>query len=281
MSCSKLLGYAALPARLPLSEWAGGGTGTVYKFNGWAFYDAFSFAVRFDSTLMSIVSSLLSKISNVDFPVFFSLSFRFRDCVTLNVCIQLYFATQSTHLQLQLSTLRNSSLLGVCVSCRCRKWSWHAPPRKPHAIVLCKSVYIYDYERSLHVPLLGCGRRIRRGHVTSFWLTPTHATHQQTADRAVDIHRENLKKKRRELEQASLDAASDFLDTDSNATFAMVSAANVSSATCRSTRGTLTNQSIPLYPSLRTETAGASSWWPDGHGKGPPMRSAYASTETT
>lgn len=43
-----------------------------------------------------------------------------------------------------------------------------------------------------------------------------------TADRAVDIHRENLKKKRRELEQASLDAASDFLDTDSNATFAMV-----------------------------------------------------------
>lgn len=45
----------------------------------------------------------------------------------------------------------------------------------------------------------------------------------ETADRAVDIHRENLKKKRRELEQASLDAASDFLDTDSNATFAMVS----------------------------------------------------------
>lgn len=37
-----------------------------------------------------------------------------------------------------------------------------------------------------------------------------------------DLHRENLKKKRRELEQASLDAASDLLDTDSNATFAMV-----------------------------------------------------------
>lgn len=30
-----------------------------------------------------------------------------------------------------------------------------------------------------------------------------------------------MKKKRRELEQASLDAASDLLDTDSNATFAM------------------------------------------------------------
>ncbi|XP_055689330.1 glutamate-gated chloride channel isoform X8 [Lutzomyia longipalpis] len=36
-----------------------------------------------------------------------------------------------------------------------------------------------------------------------------------------DLHRENMKKKRRELEQASLDAASDLLDTDSNATFAM------------------------------------------------------------
>lgn len=31
-----------------------------------------------------------------------------------------------------------------------------------------------------------------------------------------------MKKKRREMEQASLDAASDLLDTDSNATFAMV-----------------------------------------------------------
>ncbi|XP_039970623.1 glutamate-gated chloride channel isoform X3 [Bactrocera tryoni] len=41
------------------------------------------------------------------------------------------------------------------------------------------------------------------------------------ANRAADIHKENLKKKRRDLEQASLDAASDLLDTDSNATFAM------------------------------------------------------------
>ncbi|KAG5679649.1 hypothetical protein PVAND_009204 [Polypedilum vanderplanki] len=41
------------------------------------------------------------------------------------------------------------------------------------------------------------------------------------SDRAADIHRENMKKKRRELEQVSLDAASDLLDTDSNATFAM------------------------------------------------------------
>lgn len=31
-----------------------------------------------------------------------------------------------------------------------------------------------------------------------------------------------MKKKRREMEQASIDAASDLLDTDSNATFAMV-----------------------------------------------------------
>uniref|UniRef100_A0A1A9Z885 Uncharacterized protein n=1 Tax=Glossina pallidipes TaxID=7398 RepID=A0A1A9Z885_GLOPL len=36
-----------------------------------------------------------------------------------------------------------------------------------------------------------------------------------------NMHKENLKKKRRDLEQASLDAASDLLDTDSNATFAM------------------------------------------------------------
>lgn len=42
------------------------------------------------------------------------------------------------------------------------------------------------------------------------------------ADRAADMHRENMKKKRREMEQASMDAASDLLDTDSNATFAMV-----------------------------------------------------------
>lgn len=41
-------------------------------------------------------------------------------------------------------------------------------------------------------------------------------------DRAADMHRENMKKKRRELEQASLDAASDLLDTDSNATIPMV-----------------------------------------------------------
>lgn len=43
------------------------------------------------------------------------------------------------------------------------------------------------------------------------------------ADRAADVQRETMKKKRRELEQVSLDAASDMLDTDSNATFAMVS----------------------------------------------------------
>uniref|UniRef100_A0A336MVD8 CSON007874 protein n=1 Tax=Culicoides sonorensis TaxID=179676 RepID=A0A336MVD8_CULSO len=44
----------------------------------------------------------------------------------------------------------------------------------------------------------------------------------RSADRAADIHRENMKKKRRELEQASMDATSDLLDTDSNATFAMI-----------------------------------------------------------
>lgn len=38
-----------------------------------------------------------------------------------------------------------------------------------------------------------------------------------------DLHRENMKKKqRREMEQVSMDAASDLLDTDSNTTFAMV-----------------------------------------------------------
>lgn len=41
-------------------------------------------------------------------------------------------------------------------------------------------------------------------------------------DRAADIHRENQRKKRRELEQVNMDASSDLLDTDSNATIAMV-----------------------------------------------------------
>lgn len=50
-----------------------------------------------------------------------------------------------------------------------------------------------------------------------------HKNTKISADRAADIHRETMKKKRRELEQVSLDAASDLLDTDSNATFAMVS----------------------------------------------------------
>ncbi|KAJ8709408.1 hypothetical protein PYW07_009234 [Mythimna separata] len=36
-----------------------------------------------------------------------------------------------------------------------------------------------------------------------------------------DMHRENMKKARREMEAASMDAASDLLDTDSNTTFAM------------------------------------------------------------
>lgn len=43
------------------------------------------------------------------------------------------------------------------------------------------------------------------------------------ADRAAENQRQDMKRKRRELEQVSLDAASDMLDTDSNATFAMVS----------------------------------------------------------
>lgn len=43
-----------------------------------------------------------------------------------------------------------------------------------------------------------------------------------SSDRAADMRRESAKKKRREMEQASMDAASDLLDTDSNATFAMV-----------------------------------------------------------
>lgn len=34
--------------------------------------------------------------------------------------------------------------------------------------------------------------------------------------------RTDMKRRKREMEQASMDAASDLLDTDSNATFAMV-----------------------------------------------------------
>lgn len=50
----------------------------------------------------------------------------------------------------------------------------------------------------------------------------SHNLHRKYRIGRIDLHRENMKKKRRELEQASLDAASDLLDTDSNATFAMV-----------------------------------------------------------
>lgn len=56
--------------------------------------------------------------------------------------------------------------------------------------------------------------------------SPTSLLMPHKADRAADMHRENIKKKRREMEQASMDATSDLLDTDSNATFAMVSSIN-------------------------------------------------------
>lgn len=46
-----------------------------------------------------------------------------------------------------------------------------------------------------------------------------------------DMHRENMKKTRREMEAAaSMDAASDLLDTDSNTTFAMVSSHSICSS---------------------------------------------------
>lgn len=45
--------------------------------------------------------------------------------------------------------------------------------------------------------------------------------------------------KRRELEQASIDAASDLLDTDSNATFAMVSSVLLSKILLESNQLTL------------------------------------------
>lgn len=41
-------------------------------------------------------------------------------------------------------------------------------------------------------------------------------------DRTADMSRSDMKRRKREMEQASMDAASDLLDTDSNATFAMV-----------------------------------------------------------
>lgn len=64
-----------------------------------------------------------------------------------------------------------------------------------------------------------CGQpytmRMQYGHVYE------PQTTQTTCETAADLHRENMKKKRREIDQA-MDAASDLLDTDSNATFAMV-----------------------------------------------------------
>lgn len=101
-------------------------------------------------------------------------------------------------------------------------------------------------------------------------------------DRAADMHRENMKKKRRELEQASMDAASDLLDTDSNATFAMV---------IRSVKLNRRMAFVIIFISLhsfsslffllRPETIGSSSGRSVGIGKITTMWSAYGTTEKT
>lgn len=113
-----------------------------------------------------------------------------------------------------------SSLLCICISC---VGVVRVPD--PHRILATWNVCT---TRSMSEPSLCdclCAHSLRTRKFFLPYLHPhteTHPPSPPTADRAVDIHRENLKKKRRELEQASLDAASDFLDTDSNATFAMV-----------------------------------------------------------
>lgn len=97
-------------------------------------------------------------------------------------------------------------------------------------------------------------------------------------DHNTDMHRENMKKKRREIEQASMDAASDLLDTDSNATFAMV------------IRSVKLNRRLALKWYLylcifsfmpRSETIGSSSGRSIGIGKITAMWSAYGTTKKT
>lgn len=93
--------------------------------------------------------------------------------------------------------------------------------------------------------------------------------------RAADMHRENMKKKRRELEQASMDAASDLLDTDSNATFAMVK--HLLAFSCNiCAQAKWSNQNILTF----TETIGSPPRRSTSFGEITPMRSAYGATKT-
>lgn len=137
------------------------------------------------------------------------------------VCIRLYFATHQRHTTTtcnQPTTTPTSPPLATTTSVCLRdvvRDAGNDPPVHTPTPSLCICVCV-------------CKCFLRPdGHVGTRYffldLLRMPPENDETADRAVDIHRENLKKKRRELEQASLDAASDFLDTDSNATFAMVS----------------------------------------------------------
>ena len=110
--------------------------------------------------------------------------------------------------------------LATSVCLRVVRDAGNDPPVHTHPRLRCVSVCVCKYFLRPDVrPLLALWGT-RYFFLDLLRMPPEN---DETADRAVDIHRENLKKKRRELEQASLDAASDFLDTDSNATFAMVS----------------------------------------------------------
>ena len=69
-----------------------------------------------------------------------------------------------------------------------------------------------------------------------------------------DMHRENMKKTRREMEAAaSMDAASDLLDTDSNTTFAMVSSHLIRSLKVDRSHGITSNDLMLRYLSCSLE----------------------------
>lgn len=93
-------------------------------------------------------------------------------------------------------------------------WSWCVTLLWTYKFFLLFDFRLTTTTSSIH-PSWMCVQQI-----TNFMNLQHRAPHK--ADRQADIQRENMKKKRREIEQVSMDATSELLDTDSNATFAMV-----------------------------------------------------------
>lgn len=103
-------------------------------------------------------------------------------------------------------------------------------------------------------------------------------------DRTADMSRSDMKRRKREMEQASMDAASDLLDTDSNATFAMVRWKLNCPTFFLTISCTYAQNNAYIFPTqfyLRgTETIGSSSRRSDSIGKVATVWGAYGSAKT-